>query len=609
MTFLNRVHYQNRRIERIERSVNQLDKKNKRLSFVRLIIFFVGLLGTLISFWINKTVAGSFFLSSTLFFSIVAWFHNRILFAMSKFQLWKTFEADMLARMTINWPELPTEMKFPINNDHPFDQDVNVTGKYSLHRLLNIAITEIGSRRLAEWLLNSTPKIDEVKKRQTIVQELKKRRQFRTRLLLNFRLVNKEQLSGDKVRHWLSKITSSKKLTALFLSGLFLCIVNITLLLWALAGGPAFWGYGLLVYMAFILLNRDIWFHLGDDAAFLDMEFKQAITVFRFLERYSYANTPALEILCKDFKGEQKPTKQLRSFIWLAVLIGLRSNFATAIILNIFFPYDFLCALLLSRKKKHVSEKFEKWLDVVYELDALNCLAQFAANNSAAAFPNFTDEKESTLDVKNLGHPFILPTNRLANNFEISGKAGTVLITGSNMSGKSTFLRTLGINIVLAYAGAPVIASSFSMSPVKLFCCIQVNDSIKDGVSQFYAEVKRLKKLQDELDNADERPIFYLVDEIFKGTNNRERFIGSRSFIKSLMKKQGFGLISTHDLELTHLANIRNLHFREHIKDGKLVFDYVLHDGPCPTTNALKIIKLEGLPLDEDFESETQVKP
>jgi len=175
------------------------------------------------------------------------------------------------------------------------------------------------------------------------------------------------------------------------------------------------------------------------------------------------------------------------------------------------------------------------------------------------------------------------------------------------MSGKSTFLRTLGVNLCLAYAGAPVDASSFQTTLFRLFTCIRVSDSVTDGYSYFYAEVKRLKALLVELEQPDGFPLFFLIDEIFKGTNNRERLIGSRAYIKALVGRNCIGVISTHDLELVKLADsipqVTNAHFREEVIDTHMVFDYLLRPGPSPTTNALKIMQMEGLPVSDTEEA------
>ena len=169
------------------------------------------------------------------------------------------------------------------------------------------------------------------------------------------------------------------------------------------------------------------------------------------------------------------------------------------------------------------------------------------------------------------------------------------------MSGKSTFLRTLGTNLCLAQAGGPVNADHLQTQLFRLFTCIQVSDSLSNGISYFYAEVRRLRALLDAIREDSPYPLFFLIDEIYRGTNNRERQIGSQAFVQTLAQHCGVGLVSTHDLELVRLAdqggNILNYHFREDIRADRMVFDYLLRPGPCPTTNALKIMAIEGLPV------------
>ncbi len=200
-----------------------------------------------------------------------------------------------------------------------------------------------------------------------------------------------------------------------------------------------------------------------------------------------------------------------------------------------------------------------------------------------------------------LGHPLLPAERKVVNDFALQQTGQMVIITGSNMSGKSTFLRTLGVNLCLAYAGAPVNARRLQTGLFRLFTCIRVNDSVTEGYSYFYAEVRRLKALLNALQQ-EGYPLFFLIDEIFKGTNNRERLIGSRSYLHALVGKRCLGAVSTHDLELVRLADelpgVANYHFREEVRGGEMVFDYILRPGPCPTTNALKIMQQEGLPIE-----------
>jgi DNA mismatch repair ATPase MutS len=265
-------------------------------------------------------------------------------------------------------------------------------------------------------------------------------------------------------------------------------------------------------------------------------------------------------------------------------------------------PWDFFFTYRLEQLKKEVAELLPRWLDAWYELEALNSLANFAWLNPGYIFPELV--ATSTLfEAQGLGHPLIKPEFKICNDFKLDKQRRNVILTGSNMAGKSTFLRTVGLNLCLAYAGAPVNAERLQVSLFRLFTCIKVSDSVQDGLSYFYAEVKRLKQLLSAAEIEDDLPIMFLIDEIFRGTNNRERHIGSHAYVRALSRrKNALGLIATHDLELTKLADeipgIANFHFREEVGEGKMLFDYQLHPGPCPTTNALKIMRIEGLPVD-----------
>jgi DNA mismatch repair ATPase MutS len=250
--------------------------------------------------------------------------------------------------------------------------------------------------------------------------------------------------------------------------------------------------------------------------------------------------------------------------------------------------------------KLELEPKLSVWLETFYEIEALNSLANFAMLHPKYVFPILDEQAEKEFNSVDLGHPLISETQRVCNNFGIVKGENLLLITGSNMAGKSTFLRTVGINLILSYAGAPVCAGSLTTKLYRVFTSINVTDSLEDGYSHFYAEVKRLRYLLDELTEENKFPLFFFVDEIYKGTNNRERYIGSAAFLKSVAKENGIGLVSSHDLELADLDNeihqLRNLHFVESIKDSKMHFEYTLNEGPCPSTNAVQIMKLEGLP-------------
>jgi DNA mismatch repair ATPase MutS len=261
----------------------------------------------------------------------------------------------------------------------------------------------------------------------------------------------------------------------------------------------------------------------------------------------------------------------------------------------------------LRQIQKQVGSLIPTWLDRLAEVEAAAALATFADLHPAYAWPapqttsSAGNGTGAEITADSLGHPLIPVGRRVTNEFALRGIGHMQLVTGSNMSGKSTFLRTLGINVCLAQAGGPVCASRFEWTWSRVACCIRVDDSLEAGLSFFYAEVKRLKSILDATHNRAAPPVLFLIDEIFKGTNNRERLIGSRAYIESIVQDNGYGLITTHDLELTDLeksiSGLTNTHFEETVAAGALEFDYKLRPGPCPTTNALRIMELEGLPI------------
>ena len=324
--------------------------------------------------------------------------------------------------------------------------------------------------------------------------------------------------------------------------------------------------------------------------------------MFAYLESRKCQNTPGLAEICAPFVDEGKrPSTEIRRLGRLAAALGVRTNPILSLLAHLFMPWDFFFTYRLELVKAEIAQQLPRWLDAWHELEALNSLANFAYLNPHYEFPELTDEPDQ-ITARGIGHPLLKPEFKVCNDFDLDHAQRIVILTGSNMAGKSTFLRTIGVNLVLAYAGAPVNARHLRTSLFRVFTCIKVSDSVQDGLSYFYAEVKRLQALLGAAEVDDPLPVLFLIDEIFRGTNSRERLIGSRSYIRRLAQGRSVGLVATHDLELIKLADeidgVVNQHFREEVSDGRMVFDYRLRSGPCPTTNALTIMRLEGLPVE-----------
>jgi len=260
--------------------------------------------------------------------------------------------------------------------------------------------------------------------------------------------------------------------------------------------------------------------------------------------------------------------------------------------------YDLHCILALEKWKDEHRKNFEGWLNAVGDIESINALCSFAFNNPAFTYPAINTSGTISVEVKQMGHPLIAEKERVYNDFEAGKNAKLFLVTGSNMSGKTTFLRTLGINMILAQCGAPVCAASFAFSPMEILTSIRVNDSLQEHTSYFMAELKKLKQIIDQLRQG--IPALVLIDEILRGTNSEDKTHGSEQFILQLIQYNCITLFATHDLTLasleeTHKGIISNCCFESVIENNSLYFDYKLRPGVAKNKNASFLMKQMGI--------------
>jgi hypothetical protein len=296
-------------------------------------------------------------------------------------------------------------------------------------------------------------------------------------------------------------------------------------------------------------------------------------------------------------------------FLRLTFELGeVRRNPIVWLLLNAIVPYDAITFAVTLMAHRALEGRFEDWWNDVVDFDFACALARVKLENPEFSQAEFTDDGVAALQIS---HPLIPAHHRVGNDLQLDSQQRCVLLTGSNMAGKSTLLRAIGFNALLAQMGCVVCAQKMSLPRVEILCAIQVSDSLESGASYFYAEVKRLALVLERLKNTNSgQNKLFLIDEIFRGTNNRERFLGSWQVISALLRTGAFGVLTTHDLALTSLeeevAGVRNFHLRETVGErGTLEFDYLLRPGPCPTTNALIIMQQAGLPVELDFQPGT----
>lgn len=636
----NRVNFLERMIEKLQRRSVFLETISRRYWKARRLLFVGCSLLALFACGFSGNKAGIALASVSLaVFLLVAFYHRKVQQSLTRTALMLEIKRVQLARIRLDWDLLPSSAGYQDEEKHesrqetahPFESDLDITGERSLLRLLDSSVTTEGSQRLRSWLLSTTPEPLVIEKRQSLVRELSGHALFRDKLQLLSAVASKDaKTSGRKDQtgqssrwksamlvEWIIQGVNEKSLRLIVTVLGILAILNIILILLAgLSLIPHVWPIVFVIYLSVMIANQSriatAWGELQD----LENVLSRFKTVFQYLETRSFKNTPGLAEICSPFSDKEKsPSVEARKLERLTAALGLRTNALLWLLVNGLVPWDFYFTYRLELIKKDLVQLFPSWLNAWYELEALNSLANFTYLNPAYVFPTILplaagvslDNRQSgianALNARELCHPLLKPGVKVCNDFNLGQHQKIVVLTGSNMAGKSTFLRAVGVNLCLAYAGAPVNAASLQTSLFRVFTCIKVSDSVQDGLSYFYAEVKRLKALLTATEPDDPVQVLFLIDEIFRGTNSRERRIGSRAYLRTLLQRKMVGLVATHDLELVKLADelsaVANFHFREEVRDGRMAFDYKLRPGPCPTTNALQIMRLEGLPTDD----------
>ena len=596
-----------RQIKRLDSRLLRLDRLSRNFSRLRTGLVLAGICCALVA---ERFFGGSFaWLMLGLFgaaFVAAAVWHRRVNHSRIRHVVWKRIKSNHVARLTHDWANIPQPPDMAPDPEHPFAADLNLFGPRSVHHLLDTSASYGGCARLRTWLLTPLHTPEAVRERQQIVRELLPLARFRDRLCLHGILLGSQpqaRWSADKIVDWLLE-DSPPRLTPWVWGLGLLAVANIVLaVLYAVGYLPPLWSATLLIYLALYTYQHRAARSLFADAYQLERVLRHLRAVLVFLESYPYGRTAHLAKLCEPYwRAVVKPSASLRQIVRIAGAAGVQQSHLLGFLVNILVPWDLFFANRLNRYKASAKATLPVWIHTWYDLEALSALATHSYLHPGNVFPEVVSQNGGPiLRARGLGHPLLPDAERVHNDFRLDAPGEIALITGSNMSGKSTFLRTLGVNLCLAYAGASVHAEELRAVPLRLFTCIQVADSVTDGISYFYAEVRRLKALLAALNAEDETPLLYLIDEIFRGTNNHERLVGSRAYIKALSEGRGVGVISTHDLELIGMADdvpgIHNFHFREEINDGRMVFDYRLRPGPCPTTNALKIMRMAGLPV------------
>jgi hypothetical protein len=500
-----------------------------------------------------------------------------------------------IARLSDRWAGTGEGGERFVVDSHPYAADLDLFGKGSLFELVSTARTRAGEETLASWLLAPAGP-GEVRARQAAVEELRSRLDLREDLALLGTDI-RAGVHPEAMAAWggAPPMLNSPVLRPLaFVLG---ALGAITLFLWAGLWFDRIWFQAaLVVEIAFFFRVRTTVRAIehaverpGRDLALLS-------AVLERLEREQFTSPRLTELRAKlETEGHTASRQIGRLRLLIDLLDGQRNPLFAPIAFVLLWSAQFSFAIEAWRRQ---SGRFVAgWLSAVGEFEALSALAGYAYEHPKDPFPELT-ENEPCFRGEDLGHPLLPETRCVCNDVSLGDELRVMIVSGSNMSGKSTLLRTVGTNAVLAMAGAPVRARRLVLSPLAVGASIRIQDSLQSGSSRFYAEITRLRTLVDL--TRQKPPLLFLVDELLHGTNSHDRRIGGEAIVKGLVNRGAIGLITTHDLALSHIADAlapraANVHFQDHLENGKLVFDYRLRPGIVQKSNALELMRSIGL--------------
>ena len=517
-----------------------------------------------------------------------------------------------LARLYGNWPGTGETGERHLDPAHPYAADLDLFGRGSLFELLSTARTRIGEDTLAQWLLHPAPP-EVARERQEAVEELRARVDLREELAV----LAEEARSGVNpalLADWGEAPAELRRggmrlrvglFTVIGMAGFIALWVHV---LWLVKlvrlrdSADAFVRDGFLV--ALILTGWFLYRHHGQmgrivsavEEAAHELGLMSEILVRLERERFT---SPMLARMSASLECEgEAPSKKLARLKRLTELLESRDNTFVRV-LEPFVLWTPHLALRVEDWRAHSGAAVRRWLAAAGEMEALCSLASHAFEHPDDKFPEFADEGP-WIEAEGVGHPLLPEAQVVRNDVRIGGVLRLLVVSGSNMSGKSTLLRTLGVNTVLAQAGAPVRARRLRISPLAVGASIRVTDSLQGGVSRFYAEILRLRQILDQTNG--KLPVLFLIDEFLHGTNSHDRRIGAGALARGLVERGAIGLITTHDLALADVADelgerARNVHFEDHIEDGRIHFDYVMRPGVVRKSNAIELMRQVGLEI------------
>jgi hypothetical protein len=585
-----------RRLEDFLAIVSVKERRHIRLGNSKL----ATIAATLVVAWLSlsKNILASYWLSVPVaLYAVLAVVHEYVIRAWSRAERAVALYRRGLARIEDRWAGTGETGERFRDAEHVYAEDLDLFGRGSLFELLSTARTPMGEDRLARWLGSSSP-IATIVERQRLVAELREKLDLREHLALTGESL-RARLNPESLTGWAEGPPRLRMPVARIVAALLALAAVVTAIL-SLFGGML-WPFVMVLLLELFVVRalKQRVETVVDGVACNAEGLALFANILQRIEEEPFLATRFREFAAELQRDNRAASDAVRRLARIVQWIDSRHGLIAKLI-DLPLLYSVQVAFFAEAWRGQWGSRLRVWVDITAEMEALISLGTYSYEHPADPLPEFMDVKNSGACFygEEIGHPLIAASRCVRNSVELDGHTRIILVSGSNMSGKSTMLRAVGINAVLAMAGAPVRAKSLRLTPLNVGTRVRSGDSLQEGRSAFYTEILHIRKVFD-LANGD-TPVLFLFDELLEGTNSKDRRIGAEGLLRVLRSLGAIGLVTTHDLALTEIAEalggvVRNAHFQDYVEDGKMRFDYKLRDGVVEKSNALELMRLIGL--------------
>lgn len=598
---MNPENHYTERLSLTEGQLQQVKKQIFRISMLRLTLFIAGVAGIYFFFSQTPLLIVCICLTFLPLFILVK-IHNRFFIRKEWLETQARIIQEELQALSGDYSSFEDGKEY-VNPEHPYSFDLDILGRRSLFQSINRTCTFFGKDRLAKWLQNHLHEKTSIEKRQEMVREISEHTLFREQFRVAGLVHHGQSSDAEKIQAWSQ--SPAQYLHAGWVKAFIwgVPVINSLLLITSLIGWTSFsclgLSFGIFLVLSFGIIKRATYIQETYGKQLKSLNGYARLIALAKAEDWKSAGM--LELMERFNLNGQSPVQALQQLSKELDRLDLRNNQFLYVLLegSIFFQLQEI--VRIERWKARYGQHISKWLETVGELDALCSLGTFAYNHPQYTYPELT-EKPFCFLATQMGHPLMPASQCVKNDATIPSRPFFLIITGANMAGKSTYLRTIGVNYLLACIGAPVCCERLKLYPNQLITSLRTSDSLSDNESYFFAELKRLKRIIDLLNQGQQ--LFIILDEILKGTNSMDKQKGSFDLIRQFMQLKANGIIATHDLLLGSLIKqfpeeIRNYCFEADIKENELTFSYKLREGVAQNMNACFLMKKMGIILQE----------